>query len=309
MPKENTHLFFAHELLKNIRNTMMLRDISGHIPFFYLGSVIPDTFYYSSHRSIEIISETLHGKEGNPTNQTIFKVLDGSDDMRDIAFILGYITHCALDITFHPIAYYLSGNYYDPEPIKKRHAVYMHRYIETCMDVYLENPLRIYNIIDPRLSRSLKFEEIICDEFSVSPADIRRTLRKQLFANRLFASNAAYKLAGILHRYGTAMDVYEYLGLFYGHVTAQGNCIPRVIPYRDIVSGTKKTTSVKDLMNTAKDRATAMMEAAYEYSRGAISKERLAKTMPGESLDTGKLHAATTNSIRFTSNGTDRPGQ
>jgi len=303
MAKENTHIFFAHTILEHFRGTELLKYISEYIDYYYLGCVIPDTFFYNT--SMEVISETLHGKNGRPTNEIIFKVLERCADMRDTAFIMGYITHCALDITFHPIAYYLSGNYYDPDPIQKRRAVYLHRYIETCMDMYLENPLKIYSMVRPYLVRSLQFEQIICDEFSVSPADIRRALRKQLLSNRLFASNAAYWLARFIQRYGKT-DMYEYLGLFYSHVAAQGNCIPEVISYRDIVSGAEKTTTINEVMTAAKDKAVAMMAAAYEYSQGRISKEKVKEAIPGESLDTGRLNT-TVNSIRYTASGMKSP--
>jgi hypothetical protein len=298
MAKENTHIFFAHRVLEHFRETELLRNISEYIDYYYLGSVILDTFYYSSTKSIEIISERLHGKDGNPTNEMIFEVLEGSRDMRDIAFILGYITHCALDITFHPIAYYLSGNYYDPVPTKRRHAVYMHRHMETCLDVKLENPLRIYNMIHTPLIHALKFQEIITRDFSISPADIRRTLIKQLLTNRLFESTYAYSLARMIHRLG-ARNIHEYLGLFYGDILARGETIPDPLTYRDIVTGTKKTTSIKIMMNEATKKAITMMEAAYEFSCGEISKERLIQLIPGESLDTGRLHAPT-STVRYT---------
>ena len=298
MAKENTHIFFAHRVLEHFRETELIRNISEYIDYYYLGSVILDTFYYSSNKSIEIISERMHGKNGNPTNEIIFKVLEGSGDMRDIAFILGYITHCALDITFHPIAYYLSGNYYDPEPTKRRHAVYLHRHIETCLDMKLENQLRIYNMIHTPLIHALKFQEIITRDFSISPWDIRRTLIKQLFTNRLFANTCAYSLARIMNRFG-ATKIHEYLGLFYGDIVSRGKTIPDPLIYRDIVTGTKKTTSIKVIMDTATRKAITMMEGAYAYSFGKISKERLMQLIPGESLDTGRLHA-TTDSIRYT---------
>jgi len=298
MAKENTHIFFAHRVLEHFRETELIRNISEYIDYYYLGSVILDTFYYSSNKSIEIISERMHGKNGNPTNEIIFKVLEGSGDMRDIAFILGYITHCALDITFHPIAYYLSGNYYDPEPTKRRHAVYLHRHIETCLDMKLENQLRIYNMIHTPLIHALKFQEIITRDFCISPWDIRRTLIKQLFTNRLFASTCAYSLARMMNRLG-ARNMHEYLGLFYGDMVSRGKTIPDPLIYRDIVTGTKKTTSIKVIMDTATRKAITMMEGAYAYSFGKISKERLMQLIPGESLDTGRLHA-TTDSIRYT---------
>lgn len=298
MAKENTHIFFAHTVLEHLGQTDLLKNISEYIDYYYLGSIILDTFFYSSNKSIEIISERIHGKFGNPTNEIIFKVLDASRDMRDIAFILGYITHCALDITFHPIAYYLSGNYYDPEPARRRHAVYMHRHIETCLDIKLKNPLKIYNMIHTPLVHALEFQEIIIRDFSITPADIRRTLMKQLNSNRLFASTCAYHLARMVYRIGST-KAYEYLGLFYGDISRVRKTIPDPVTYHDIVSGKEKTTSIRNMMNTATDKAITMMEAAYDYSCGKISKERLTELIPGESLDTGMLNTPT-NTIRFT---------
>ena len=298
MAKENTHIFFAQGVLEHFRETALLKSISEYIECYYLGSIILDTFYYSSNKSIELISERLHGKNGNPTNEIIFEVLEGSRGLRDIAFIMGYITHCALDITFHPIAYYLSGNYYDTDPTKREHAVYMHRHIETCLDMKLENPLRIYSMVHSPLIHALKFHEIVTRDFCISPWDIRRTLIKQLVVNRLFASTYAYRLARMIHRLG-AGNIHELLGLFYGDITTQGKTLPETIPYRDIVTGTKKTTSIKSMMETATKKAITMMEAAYGYSCGQISKERLMQQIPGESLDTGRLHAPA-SSVRYT---------
>ncbi len=306
MAKENTHLFFAHTILEHLGDMDITRDISKHIDYYYLGSIIPDTFYYSSDRSVEVVSESLHGKTGNPTNEIIFSVLDRAASPRDIAFILGYITHCALDITLHPLVYYLSGNYYDPEPAKKQHAVYLHRHIETCLDGYLGNSLRIYDLVRTSLLGGLVFEEIIGHDFSVSAEDMLRSLRKQLHSNRLFTSTLAYRLARMLFSCGIMKD-YGYLGLFYGDVAAQGSCISDPFTYRDIISGAPRTSSVKDLMKEAREKALGMMEAAYGYSRGTITKERLKEMIPGESLDTGRVLVAT-SAIRHTDADREQTG-
>ncbi len=118
MPKENTHLNFAYGLLEEFQGHDILKDVSENIRHYLLGSIIPDTFYYGSSASLRRISESFHGKDGNPTNKTIVQVLDHARDKKDISFILGFISHCALDITFHPVIYYLSGNYYDESPGK-----------------------------------------------------------------------------------------------------------------------------------------------------------------------------------------------
>jgi hypothetical protein len=122
MPKENTHLLFAYGLLEEFQGREILRDISSHPWHYLLGSVIPDTFYYGGSASLRRISESFHGKDGNPTNATILEVLESPRSHKDLAFILGFISHCALDITFHPIIYYLCGNYYDESPEKRNRA-------------------------------------------------------------------------------------------------------------------------------------------------------------------------------------------
>lgn len=299
MAKENTHILFAHTLLPHFRETEILKVLSGHIDYYYLGSIIPDTFFYSSDESLELISRILHGKDGRATNEMIFKVLDGSTHMRDIAFILGYITHCALDITIHPVVYYLSGNYYDADPEKRSHAVYMHRLIETCWDVYLANPLKIYKLVSPKTIRNLSFERILCSDYALSSSDITSTLRKQIFLNRLFESSAAYRLVSMAEHCIKSRNTHEYLGLFYGHAASHGNCIPPNIMYRDIISGTGMTTTVKEVMDTARDRAISMMEAAYGYFRGEVPRHSLELAIPGESLDTGRLHTSPDH-IRYT---------
>lgn len=298
MAKENTHLFFARTILEHFEAEDLVKVISEFTGFYYLGSIILDTFFYSSDESSRTISETMHGKAGNPTNELIFQVLDEAQGMEDIAFIMGYITHCALDITIHPVVYYLSGNYYDPDETRREHAVYLHRHIETWLDEYLGNHLKIYKLVQPGLMHSLSFERILSNQFSISPLRIQQILYKQLFSNRLFASTAAYRLARLLAGIGVIKGS-KYLGLFYGDIHAQGTFPQDPIAYRDIITGEMKESSVQELMSAAADKAKGMMEAAFDYYRGKITKERLCRMIPGESLDSGKIHVPT-ETIQYT---------
>lgn len=297
MAKENTHILFAHNVLDHFRETDLIGKISDHIDYYYLGSIIPDTFYYSGDEAVKAVSENLHGKNGNPTNTYIFKVLDGSESMRDIAFILGFTTHCALDITLHPVIYYLSGNYYDSDPQRRHHTVYLHRLYETFLDEYLANPLRIYDLVHTSFLKGLFFEDIIHRDFSVPISVIRRTLTKQLFSNRLFTSTLGYKCAEILHDF-KIIKGYDHLGLFYSHLKNHNNCLSDPISYRDIITGEQKASPIRDLMNKARKKAVEMMSAAYEYSQGSIDKNQLAEMVPGENLNTGMVNISA-EEIRF----------
>jgi hypothetical protein len=297
MPKENTHLLFAYELLEEFHEHDILRDISDNIRHYLLGSISPDIFYYSKAKSLIKISETLHGKTGQPTNIPIIAMLKDAEGPEDIAFIMGYITHCALDIAFHPTIYYLSGNYYDEDPVKRLHAVYMHRHLETCMDNDLKNSFRFHKIIRSALLKGHVYEKIISRDFAVDSQTIRHVLRRQIISNFLFTYKAAYWLFGTLTRLGLLEDS-TLLGLFYGDTT-HGDCLPQNIMVKDIITGEDLTTTVAELFSQARGNALSMMKAAYDFWKGIVDRDELLRVIPGLSLDTGRLKVPP-SSIRYT---------
>jgi hypothetical protein len=295
MPKENTHLHFAYRLLDNFQGQDILKEVSDNIWHYLLGSIIPDTFYYGSSPTIRRISEVFHGKEGNLTNTTIIQVLDNAQSQKDIAFILGFISHCALDITFHPVIYYLSGNYYDQSPEKRNRAVYLHRHLETCLDIDIRNTMRLHKLIKLVYLKGLIFEEIISREFQVTVRRIRHTLIKQITFNILFTSEAAYHLAKESARIGIIKDSTQ-LGLFYGDAS-QGETMPSLIQTADLVDGSENTTTPGKLFQDAGMLAKTMIEAAYGYWKKTISYEEMLRAIPGLSLDTGKLGVSAFNIV------------
>jgi hypothetical protein len=231
-------------------------------------------------------------------------VLDEARDAMDIAFILGYITHCALDMTFHPVIYYLSGNYYDVDPGKKAHAVYLHRHLETCLDRDLKNTMRLHKIISVTCLKGLVFEEIVSRDFRVRIKDIRRTLKKQITFNMLFTSRPAYHLAKAAVQYGLIDDPAR-LGLFYADV-ADGECFPPLITMADLVTGQEGVTTLASLFTQAREKAVTMMGAAFSYWKGDIGREELINAIPGQSLDTGMM-GVSTSSIRYTKEDNTSP--
>jgi hypothetical protein len=266
----------------------MLQGISANIAHYYLGSIIPDTFYYASRTSIETISEIIHGKDGVPTNVMILAVLDQAKGPEDIAFILGYITHCALDITFHPMVDSLSGDYYDDDPSRRENAQAVHRGLETCIDIRIRNSLRIFRLVSPRLLRGLAFESIVSRDFAVTPGRIESTLQKQILSNRMFASPVAYRIAASLNSLGI-LKSRSFLPLFYADVRDPDACIPDPVRYRDSATGTELVESLSALFARARTKALPMMEAAWGYSEGSVSREKLVQFIPGENLSTGKV--------------------
>ncbi|MEA2102911.1 MAG: zinc dependent phospholipase C family protein, partial [Thermodesulfobacteriota bacterium] len=263
MPKENTHLFFAYNLIEGPIDPKIKDLVSHYIDTYLLGSISPDTFFYTPE--LKDISSWLHGKDGTPTNRIIIETLETSRAPRDLAFILGFITHCALDITFHPVIYYLSGNYYDHDPARRQYAVYTHRLLETCLDSMMGNHLRIHRIIRPEIMDHLAYPRIISRRFSVKKGMQQRALRHQLMANALFDSNAVYALLKKAMAFGIKPDPCL-IALFYGKAKEAGDIIPKAIEYRDLITGKPMHTTIRELMNQAEKKATDMMVSAFDYA-------------------------------------------
>ncbi|NTU98395.1 zinc dependent phospholipase C family protein [Candidatus Falkowbacteria bacterium] len=295
MPKENTHLYFANELLKKINQEQIFGIIQKNIEAYYFGSVAPDTFYYSSKASIRKISETMHGRSGNMTNEIVFEMLKAAREKKsetDLAFIFGYLTHCSLDITFHPIIYYLSGNYYDPDPKKSNEAVYLHRHLETYLDVQVNSSFYFNDLISYQILRSLSFSQYISTTFNISFKEIENTLKRKAKVHRLLRNNFILDLLYIFYRIVKRSSWAKFkifLGIFYGNLTRDNRIIPKVINYRDVVTGEEKVTTIYDLFSQAGTLAVEYIATANAYYHHQIRQVEAKEIIRGESLNTGHV--------------------
>ncbi len=112
MSYENTHLWAADAVKEQITNDALRELVNSSIDYYYFGAVFPDTLSYSHDKKIRDISNFLHGETGIPPNGVVFDVLDMAKrvgDKNNLAFICGFLTHCAMDIVFHPVVVYFSG--------------------------------------------------------------------------------------------------------------------------------------------------------------------------------------------------------
>lgn len=295
MPKENTHLYFAHELLAKLNQDSILKVIQEQEKAYYFGSVAPDSFYYSDKEAVRKISEHLHGRKGNLTNEIVFKLLDqakAGGNQADLAFIFGYLTHCALDMAFHPVIYYLSGNYYDPDPKKADEAVYLHRHLETYLDAQVNQTFYFNDYVNYNILRSLDFTQTVVKDFGVSQDDIVRALKRKAAVFRLLRNNMALDFLYLFYRFvkhSSWSKFKRFLGIFYGNLKRDDRTIPNIINYRDVVTGEPKVTTIYDLFQDAGALAVELLAAANAYYSGQIGREEAAAIIRGESLNTGRL--------------------
>ena len=271
MPKENTHLHFA----KKIReiNLDLQKIIDENINYFYLGSITPDAFYYSNKKEIKEISNFIHGGKGNPTNKIIFDLLDLAKKNRDeklLAFTFGFLTHCYLDITFHPVVNHFALK-----------SDYKHRRIEVVLDEKVTDDFYFDNLIDRKLFE-LKNEktdknliEILSGSLNISAKDTKDSFKRQFLFNKLFKSKYISKILCLLYKIPT-FSIRNNLAFFYGKRP-------------DDEDSTYFVDMIKheELFAIADQKTKSALISAHRYFMGEVGREEAEKNIVGESLDTG----------------------
>ncbi|MGC7870831.1 zinc dependent phospholipase C family protein [Desulfosporosinus sp. SYSU MS00001] len=146
MPKELTHWHIASAALQKgvpgQLGEMILRDSA----LFYLGAVAHDIAFYDLSQPpearIEGIGNQLHGVNGEntlfPLIELTKRALVQDKKQSLLVFLLGMLSHLIADSTFHPMVYYMSGNYFAESAEERGKAVFRHRLFETAIDLWLE---------------------------------------------------------------------------------------------------------------------------------------------------------------------------
>lgn len=295
MVYENTHLWAAEQIKSRIKNRIIEETIVSNLDYYHLGAIFPDVLFYSRDPAISSAAYFLHGETGVPTNEFIFKVLDPIRDTRDeknLAFIWGFLTHCAMDIAFHPPVIYFSG--YDSEDNRsgQLYSEYLHLHYETIIDRHFNKDIFLENMIKPAIVKDLAIPSIR----DISRRDIESCLKKQIFYFRLTHSRLYYILFKILANMGLADK--RLVAGFYANLAAETKKLPQKLTYRDIISGSDMEATLEDLMEKGINMAIKMVAAAYNYYAGNISKQSCQNTITGHNLVTGRKDK-TKADIRF----------
>jgi hypothetical protein len=295
MVYENTHLWAAEQIRSRINNPMIAETVSGNRDYYHLGAIFPDVLFYSKDTEISAAAYFLHGATGVPTNEFIFRVLDsirGIHDQKSLAFIWGFLTHCAMDIAFHPLVIYYSG--FDPSdgPDRQLRCDYRHLHIETIIDRHFNREVFLENIINPAIVDDL----IIPPIQNVSRQDIKSSLKRQIFYFRLIHSRLYYIIFKICAHMGLADK--RLIAGFYANLKVETQKLPEKLNYRDIITGDVRDRTLEDLMGDGINMASEMIKTAYDYCAGKIPKDICKITINGKNLATGRV-GKTKSDIRF----------
>lgn len=283
MAFENTHLFIAQKVLSQIKNKSIRKIILDNIDFYNLGSVFPDTFYYRKNKKFLDISNMMHGNS-ELTNKVVFKILDllkNKNDEKNLAFLFGYLTHCATDIVFHPIIFYLSGYKYTSNEKKMEKYKYIHSLLETKIDCKVNNKYYLEEIIKTSIAKDLIIDKVI----NASKKEIEQSLIIQKIYFKLFRNKYWYRILRVMHSVGIVKNLK--LGCFYASLEYEKIQLPNKIIYKDLFNGKKKQTNINNLLQDSFKLSISTIEAAYKYSKDDIKKPELRKIISGQDLNTG----------------------
>lgn len=145
MPKEIVHWVVAERTADQLHGTR-LGDAALSCPnALKMGAVFPDIPYYltgdsDSARLAAAVGSAYHGTYGEDTYvllRTLLAALSENVHPAHLAFITGVVTHLQTDMIFHPLVYFLTGNYHDADAVLRTRAIRAHRRFEGLLDWYV----------------------------------------------------------------------------------------------------------------------------------------------------------------------------
>jgi hypothetical protein len=157
MPKEITHWLIASRVADELRGAPLGDAAAENTNCLMLGAVFHDVLFYlrgpGKTAPFLAMADELHGIRGEDTYEIVRKICAAIIASKKpgplMAFMVGLVSHIHIDFFFHPMVFYLTGNYFDSDPAKRSKAVQRHRRIEVMMDLFFcggPDELRRYSL-------------------------------------------------------------------------------------------------------------------------------------------------------------------
>ena len=295
MASENTHIYLADRIRGEIDDDVLKRFISGHMDYYFLGSIFPDILFYSKDKQISDIAYNRHGEDGIPTNRIVFDLVDrikAKEDGNNFAFVSGLLTHYAVDIIFHPVVFYFSG--YKPNGSEQEddRSLYLHMHYETSIDRKINDHFCLDKIINPETITDLVIPQVL----DIDPSIISDALKRQIKYFSLTRSPFYFVIFQVLCKLGLFPD--RIIAGFHENLKKDEARLPDPIHYKDVITGEPRITTLNDLIEKAVQLGCRMIETAYAYYTGRSNRDECEKVIAGHSLETGQVGKRTSD-IRF----------
>jgi hypothetical protein len=287
MPTENTHLYFADKILK--KNEICHPAVKRHIKCFYLGSICPDAFYWTNREPVKNVFLFIHKSSGLPLKNLIFDWLDilkQNRSEKELVFLFGFLTHCALDIAFHPGINAIAGDIFDENPEKCKQACYVHAYVECYIDKKFNHTsfFKRLQLDDIKLLAGIEF---FARRFGIPKGEIYRSYRRQKAINLMYRSKVAYHMIYFLQKFNLC-SLYA-LPYFDENLKQDRRNINHIMAYKHPATGQRVEKTVGDLFADAHRLAADLIGCADAYYHDRVSRKQGETIIDGSNLVTGKV--------------------
>ena len=293
MPKENTHLWFARRLWKQTlgQSGDMEADhpstglIPAHPLFFSLGSIIPDAFFYHPLARGRRMARVLHGSDPRTRTEAFGHMAAWAkedESGRDKAFVLGYLSHVALDRVMHPVVDVLSGK--RPGQPSTGQSMALHRLVETALDQHANRCCRYPRIIWPYPAKRVQVLHRLAENVGLRRGDIHVALKGQLIVNRLVQGRIIHALIGALHR-PPVLDLSVLLNLCYAQLEREPGFTGSGQEGREGFWDAFHAVNWSRLFQRAEQEALRLFRLCGEYWAGRLNESGLRRGLPQKPCD------------------------
>lgn len=204
------HSRLTEEILKELPS-----DIDTNIAF--LGSQGPDPLYYKSDSQYHDVANDIHRYNTRSFFKTMTNYVKEHNSKETYSFLVGFISHYAMDVLIHPYVYYHVGVYNKDNP-STHHMRGLHLKYERSIDCLLIQ--KELNIPSRKLNLTKKYFPIKSVPKEVSDL-IAYTLKKELkVANGFDLYTSAVKMMYLNFKYmvadriGIKKQFYKFVDLF-----------------------------------------------------------------------------------------------
>jgi len=303
MPKEIVHWMVAARTAELLSTGPYGPALSRCPMGLRLGAVHHDILYYlrGEHpEGMKKLPHRLHGSHGEDT----FEILRlqaahmhaRKDQPLPTAYFVGLASHIFADAALHPLVYYFTGNYYDPDERRRTGAVRRHRALECLLDmvaaggpeaVQSQSLRSLVSALEGPLSLACPPEGLA----KLAGCDARAAAKAVGEALDTFCTMQALcrmpTLARTLREISWLLpgSLREIAALFYApQLYEQRGAVAGRMDYRNPATGEAFSGTLAELMEQAARRTAAFCtaQAASITARGL-----LAEAGPGPSLDMG----------------------
>ena len=274
MPKEATHWAIAEKTAERLGGTALGEAALACPNALKLGAIYPDLPYYLTGtgdlaKRAAALGNRYHGAHGEDTYDLPRALLAGieeSDAPARRAMLVGVASHLCADAAFHPLVYFVTGNYYDPDPARRSKAIRGHRRFEGLLDMVLCggtegirgcNAKQVWEALEEDASTLLPWS-VRRQTVEGGAAILAAASEKFLEAQPMFGN----PVAGLLAAWMTPWlpgHLKELAALFYGRPSAKAlEKAGGAFEYRNPATGDPCAASARQLMEKAIDDSAAL---------------------------------------------------